>query len=93
MGRTSLPTQDGNIVAGDVALEAIDCAAPLRPHTHVAMAALTYAGQLRILLHYDPRALLADQAESLLETFMACVRTSLSRERTEARPDVLGKAA
>ncbi|MGO8751190.1 MAG: hypothetical protein ACLQNE_35030 [Thermoguttaceae bacterium] len=93
MGRTSLPTRDGNIVAGDVALEAIDCAAPLRPHTHVAMAALTYAGRLRILLHYDPRALLADQAESLLDTFMACVRTSLSRERTEARPEFLGKAA
>ena len=66
-------------------------AAPLRPHTHVAMAALTYAGRLRILLHYDPRALLADQAESLLDTFMACVRTSLSRERTEARPEFWGK--
>ena len=54
-----LPRQGGRIVLGGAVLESIDAVGPLRPQTYTAFSVLSYAGQLGITLHYDPRAFTA----------------------------------
>ena len=88
-----LPVREGRVVAGDVVLELINCVAPIRPLTHVAMAVLTYAGRLRITLHYDPRVIGGERAAELLDTFVYCLRTSAGAEGTALWPETAGKAA
>jgi hypothetical protein len=77
--RSSLPTRDGLASVGDMVLDAVDILTPLRPHTHAAVGALTYAGRLHIALRYDPRAIQPVEADDLVEAFMARLRASGAR--------------
>jgi len=74
LGRTPLPREDGRIRSGNVVLDSVDYVIPLRPHLHAAFCVYTYAGRLRLLMHFDPRAIPAPQAENLLHRFVEQIR-------------------
>ena len=77
------------IVLGDATLEAVDALAPLRPHTCAAFTALSYAGRLRVMLHYDPRPLSPDQAGDLFDAFFRRLRASAATP--QKRPAIRAK--
>jgi hypothetical protein len=79
LDRTPLPRREGRIVSGDVVLEAVDYAIPLRPHLNAVFGVYTYAGRLRVLMHFDPRAMPKEQSEDLLETYIQRIRQTIGR--------------
>ncbi len=67
------PRDDGRLVAGEAVLDRIDILAPFRPQTHAAVAVATYAGRLSVTLHYDSRAISANQGGQFMETFLGAI--------------------
>lgn len=67
--RGHFPVESGKIVAGNVVLEDVFGAPPVRPNTHASFGIGTYAGRLWICLRRDPRALTAEGAARLLGMF------------------------
>jgi hypothetical protein len=65
----SLPCREGRLISGNVELKAVDVASVLRPQTHGGFVAFTYAGRLRVVLHYDGMVMSTAQAHDLLETY------------------------
>lgn len=59
----------GRIVSGGLTLESLEMFAPIRPQTQAAFTALSYAGRLNLLLHYDRSAMPAIAAADLLRRF------------------------
>ncbi len=82
LARSPLPKRSGRIVSGNVTLERVEGAAPIRPHLCASFAVVLYARELTVNLHYDPRVILQDQATSLLDTFVQRIRTSINANRT-----------
>lgn len=78
LAKTPVPERNGKLVAGNLVLDGFECLAPLRPHTAAAFALFRYAGRQCISLHYEPRALSAEQARDLLEMYAARVRDTVS---------------
>jgi hypothetical protein len=64
-----LKNDQGKIALGSATLESIDFLTPVRPKTSIALATLSYAGQLQLTLHYDPFTLNASQSQALLDDF------------------------
>jgi hypothetical protein len=77
LSQTPLPRRDDRIIAGNVVLESVDYVIPLRPHVHAAFCVYTYAGRLRVLMHFDPRAIDDDKARELLDTYLQQVRQTI----------------
>ncbi len=69
---------DGRIRVGELVLNEIDAAAPVRPGTLAAFAALTYGKCLTICLSYDARLLSADPAADLLTLLTDGIQSSIS---------------
>ena len=85
-----LPRDRGRLVVGNTVLDRVELFAPWRLRTSIALAVLQYAGRLNLTLHYDPRILEAEDAEELLDEFVAQVRSSSqSVFPTHQRPLVL----
>lgn len=63
------PLRQGRCVAGNVALESLEGAAHVRPNTRLATSLGTYAGNLYINLHCDPRSFTRQQAEEMADLF------------------------
>ncbi len=78
--RTPLPRREGRIVAGNVVLESVDYVIPLRPHLNAAFCVYTYAGRLRVLMHFDPRVIADEQSEDLLEMYIQQIRQTFESE-------------
>lgn len=74
--RHPLAGTDGRLRCGDVVLERIDAAPPVRPQTYAAFCAGTYAGRLNISLHYDSQAIAPNKAEDLLRGYLARLQES-----------------
>jgi NRPS condensation-like uncharacterized protein len=72
----ALPTRDGRLELDGAVLDQIDFLPSLRPGTFAAFGAFTYADQLCLTLHYDPRAIEPLQAEGLIDTFVEQLRSS-----------------
>lgn len=70
LDQVPLPRRDGQIKAGNVVLSSVDFVIPVRPHLNAAFCIYTYAGRLRVLMHFDNRALTASQAKVLLQTYV-----------------------
>ncbi len=64
------PCESGKIVAGNLVLEDIFGAPPIRPNTHAAFAIGTYGGRLWVCVRRDPRALTADGIRRLLGIYV-----------------------
>ncbi len=68
--RNRFPLSRGKCVAGNVELDYLFGAAPVRRGTHVATSVGKYAGRLIINLNCDPQHFTADEAESFAECFI-----------------------
>jgi hypothetical protein len=68
----SCPT--GKIVAGNLVLESIVCAPPVRPNTRAAFLVHRYDGRLSVCLRCDPRIFGADDARRLLSRYVERLR-------------------
>jgi hypothetical protein len=64
-----LPRRDDKIVAGNVALEALELMSPYRPYTHGAFGVISYQGQMIITLHYNRTYISKSDAQVLLDGF------------------------
>lgn len=53
------------IVCGDMVLEGVHSAPPIRPHTTTALSMLSYANELSLILHYDRFHFTADAINEL----------------------------
>jgi hypothetical protein len=80
-----LPYRRGRVMAGESILEAIEFLPPLRPHTHAAIAASTYAGELTLAMQYNPEILDAAAARSFLMSFARRLHPAAGME-SEAAP-------
>ena len=78
LGDSPLPKQDGRLELGGAVLEQIEMLPPLRPGTHAAFAALTYAGRLSLSLHYDSRAIDQSQAADLIDAYVRQLQSSMA---------------
>lgn len=72
--RNHFPLRRGNCVAGNVELNYLLGAAPVRRGTHVATSVGKYAGRLIINLNCDPQYFTADAAETFAECFVNHLR-------------------
>jgi hypothetical protein len=72
-----LSRRDEYIVAGNVTLEDLQIAVPVRPYSCATIAVALYANRLGITLHYDPRPLTEQQASDLLETYVRRIQASI----------------
>ena len=73
---SSLPREGRHIRAGNVCLQRLTPAAPVRPQTHAAFCVASYGGVLRISMRPDPRVFTADKAEELLALFASKVESA-----------------
>lgn len=69
------PTRGGKCVAGNVVLERLDGAAPVRPGTRAAVSLGTYAGEVIVNLHCDPRLFSQATALRFLKQFTSRIQT------------------
>lgn len=82
-----LSETDGRIRIGDVMLEGIDVAPPVRAWTAVALGVASYAGALSLTLHYDTQFISREQAEEIQDKLFEYLAKSGS-ETNELRPGV-----
>jgi len=68
--RNHFPLRRGKCVVGNVELDYLLGAAPVRRGTHVATSVGKYAGRLIINLNCDPRYFTVDEAETFAECFV-----------------------
>ena len=61
----------GRIRVGDLTLEAIENAPPIRNRSPISVAALTYGGRLTFGFRFDPRYLTDAEAKTFLDRFAA----------------------
>ena len=79
----SFPRESGKIVAGNVTLEDIFAAPPVRPNTHAAFVVGNYAERLWICVRHAPKPFPADNARRLLLQFVG-----KTTEKTEICTDL-----
>lgn len=64
------PLKQGRCVAGNVTLDVLTGAVPVRPNTRLSTSVGTYAGNLYINMHCDPLSYTREQAEQLADLFV-----------------------
>jgi hypothetical protein len=67
--RVRFPLKHGRCVAGNITLEALRGAAPIRDKTRIAVSLGTYAGMLLVNMQCDPRVFTRLEAEKLTDLF------------------------
>jgi len=72
-----LPLQNGQLVAGNMILQQLRFLPPVRPHTLVALGALTYANRLQLSLHFDSRGITRVEADRLLQRYVRRLRQTV----------------
>ncbi len=72
--RARFPLKQGRCVAGNVRLEALLGASPIRHKTRIAVALGTYAGALFVNMQCDRRFFTPDEAEQLADLFAEQIR-------------------
>ena len=65
-----LPRQDGKVCAGNMKLERMLSAPPLRPRTHAAFLALTYRDELTICVRCNPHVFSESVSGELLDGYL-----------------------
>ena len=79
------PLRQGRCVAGNVVLESLEGAAHVRPNTRMATSLGTYAGNLYINLHCDPRSFTRQQAEEMADLFTERLQRLIAIDENVAR--------
>lgn len=72
------PCESGKIVAGNLILDDIFAAPPVRPNTRAAFMIGRYGGQLWVCLRCDPRVFTADDARRLLSLYVDRLKTTMN---------------
>jgi NRPS condensation-like uncharacterized protein len=72
---STLPRCRGAVVAGNVILNSVEIAPPLRPYVCASFSAATYADRITLTVHFDPRLMTSRQAQDLLAAFLARLRS------------------
>ena len=74
MGRVfenvTLERKDGKLLIGDLTLESLSGAAPVRPHTGACLCVIGYAGRLMLGLSYDRVRFTVGAAQALMNTIV-----------------------
>ncbi len=74
MGRvlsdTPLKYEQGKLTAGEMQLEGVESAPPIRPRTKAALSIVSYAGRMTLILNYDRHAFTRATAEELFKTIV-----------------------
>jgi hypothetical protein len=65
-----LPWRDGKLAVGDLVLERVESAPPVRPKTSTSLSTLYYAGRLTIVMNYDRFHFTPDAARGVLATIV-----------------------
>jgi len=81
-----LPLENGRIRAGNVVLESCDGFGPIRPGMCISLVSMTYAGQLRLSMHYDTRVMTPDDARELMDRVAQNFRDSLQSGCKSSHP-------
>jgi hypothetical protein len=81
--KTRLPTDDGKLVVGDFLLDHIDVLAPIQPGCCAVFAANRYARRFGFTLHYDPRPMSDDQAQTLMDAFANQVARTIEESENQ----------
>jgi len=82
--RNRFPLRRGKCVAGNVELDYLLGAAPVRPGTHVATAVGKYAGRLIITLHCAAQFFTAAEADAFADSFLNHIRRLFPSDETQA---------
>jgi len=73
---TQLPRTEGKIIAGDLVLEALESAPPIRAFTSIGLTFVTYAGRLAMIMNYDRHHFTAATAQRLLKQYIAAIKSA-----------------
>ncbi len=73
------PCESGKIVAGNLVLDDIFGAPPIRANTRAALMIGRYGGRLWVCVRCDPRAFTADDARELLAAYVDRVTSTVGR--------------
>lgn len=80
MGRAfaqcNLRRRGGKLLVGEMVLEGVESAPPVRSQTATGLTCLYYDGRLTVVQNYDPHHFAAADAARLLELFVAQLHTS-----------------
>jgi hypothetical protein len=84
-----LPRREGKIVTGDLTLDAVESAPPVRPYSSASLTCLTYAGKWTLVMNYDRRHFTAKDAKALLATIVRQTRRAagLSTDLSDAEAE------
>src|SRR5262249_28089159 len=74
-----LPRRDGKLVAGNLVLEGIESAPPVRPHSHTSLTCLFYRGCLTLVQNYDRHHFTPDGAQALMDVTVQQLRETIER--------------
>lgn len=72
-----LRRQGGKLLAGNLVIEAVDTAPPIRAGTRIACTFYSYAGRLSLTMNYDRRAFRPAVARQLLDHLVAQIERSI----------------
>ncbi|MCH2181655.1 MAG: hypothetical protein MK108_06575 [Mariniblastus sp.] len=70
IGRLGLPRHGDSFAAGNLRIKSFDYAGPIRPGTPIYLAIQKHLERTRVSMHYDPRVIVASQAEKLLSSYI-----------------------
>jgi hypothetical protein len=76
----------GKFVAGNLVLDSIVCAPPVRDKTRAAFMVHKYAERYKICLHYDSRIFAPGDARRLLAQYVEGLKRTLRRQNNKAIP-------
>jgi hypothetical protein len=76
---TAFPNDRGRVVLGNLRLEHCSMVPPIRPMTHAAFLALTYANCLNINVHSDPQRFPPGASRELLAQYVQKIERTMSQ--------------
>lgn len=71
-----LPRREGKLVAGELVLERIESAPPVRPHTGTSLSTLYYADRLTVVMNYDRFHFTPEAARDVLSTIVGALQST-----------------
>lgn len=75
---TRLPRRDGKVLCGELTLESVGTAPPVRERTPITILALIYADRLVLTANYDRASFEPKDAELFVEALAAATRASIA---------------
>ncbi len=75
--RSRVRDGSGKLVAGDLVVEELVSAPPIRAATHAALVSYTYGGRLRIYARCDPQVFTAEDAQRFLTAYVSRLKRTI----------------